>query len=228
MKLGIIGYGKMGKTIERLSQHYGFYEVVIIDNEEDWLIKQHDLKDCHVAIEFSTPQSVYSNLVKCFELKIPVVCGTTGWNDQKNELLKMSQNHSISFVYGSNFSIGANLFFKLNEWLAQQMKMQPQYEISIEEVHHIHKKDVPSGTALIIKQGILSQMNEKDIIPIVSRREGEVTGEHLVSYNSCEDTIQIKHIAHNRDMFAQGALKAAVWLLKHPGIYAFETIFGEM
>ena len=239
MKLGIIGYGKMGKALHRLAPQYAFSDFVIIDNEEDWLNKQSDLQTCNVAIEFSTPQTVLSNLSKCFELQIPVVSGTTGWNDKKEEFLKLWHNvetghtlslqtSSISFIYGSNFSIGANIFFKLNEWLAQQMKTQPQYAVSIEETHHIHKKDAPSGTALTIERGILSQFDNQQNIPIISHREGEVIGEHLVNYNSIEDLIQIKHAAHTRDAFAHGALKAAVWLYRHPGIYTFEDVFDKI
>jgi 4-hydroxy-tetrahydrodipicolinate reductase len=228
MKLGIIGYGKMGKALHRLAPQYGFSDFVIIDNEEDWLSKQNDLKNCNAAIEFSMPQTVLSNLSKCFDLQIPVVSGTTGWKDKKEAFLKLWQNAPISFIYGSNFSIGANLFFKLNEWLAQQMKMQPQYAVSIEETHHIHKKDAPSGTALTIEQGIVSQFDNQLNIPIIAHREGEVVGEHLVNYNSVEDLIQIKHCVHTRDAFAHGALKAAVWLAEYSGIYAFEDIFDKV
>jgi len=226
MKLCIIGYGKMGKAIERLALQYGFSNVVITDNEEDWISKQQILKDCDVAIEFSTPQTVISNLSKCFEIAVPVVSGTTGW--KKEALLKLWHNKPISLIYGSNFSIGANLFFKLNEWLAQQMKLQPQYAVSIEETHHIHKKDAPSGTALVIEQVVLSQFDNKKSIPIISHREGEIIGEHLVNYNSVEDVIQLKHCVLSRDAFAHGALKAAVWLSKNPGVYAFEEVFDKM
>jgi 4-hydroxy-tetrahydrodipicolinate reductase len=228
MKLGIIGYGKMGKAIERLAPQYGFLDFVFIDNEEDWLKKQTDIKNCDVAIEFSTPQTVVSNLIQCFELQIPVISGTTGWGERKEELLTLCQNRSLSFIYGSNFSIGANLFFKLNEWLAKQMNIQPQYHISIEETHHIHKKDAPSGTALTLEKTILSQFENQTTIPITSHREGEVVGEHLVNYESAEDIIQLKHAAISRDIFAHGALKAAAWLLKHPGIYNFGEIFEKV
>jgi 4-hydroxy-tetrahydrodipicolinate reductase len=157
-----------------------------------------------------------------------VVSGTTGWADQKETFLASLKNKPISFVYGSNFSIGANIFFKLNETLAHQMKLQLQYDISIDETHHIHKKDMPSGTAFTIQQTIISLLDRGASIPIVSHREGEVVGEHIVNYQSAEDSIQIKHCAQNRDGFAHGALKAAVWLLKHPGIYAFEDIFEKL
>jgi len=227
MKLAIIGYGKMGKAIERLAPQYGFMNFVIIDNEEDWVNKQQDLKDCDVAIEFSIPQTVSSNLSKCFEMQIPVVSGTTGW-DVKPLRTTSLQKTPISFIYGSNFSIGANIFFKLNEWLAKEMKLQSHYAVSIEETHHIHKKDAPSGTALTIEQVILSQLNNKTSIPITSLREGEVVGEHLVNYNSDEDVIQVKHCALSRDAFAHGALKAAAWLCKNPGVYGFEKIFDKV
>jgi len=228
MKLAIIGYGKMGKAIERLAPQYGFSGFVILDNEEDWLKKQNMLKDCAVAIEFSTPQTVLINITHCFELQIPVVSGTTGWKDKKEEFLALWQTKPVSFIYGSNFSIGANIFFKLNEHLAQLMKQQRQYAVSIEETHHIHKKDAPSGTALTLEQGIISQFENRFPVPITSHREGEVVGEHLVNYHSIEDFIQIKHSALTRDAFAHGALKAAAWLVKHPGIFAFEEIFDKM
>jgi 4-hydroxy-tetrahydrodipicolinate reductase len=227
MKLGIIGYGKMGKAIERLALSYGFLEVVVIDNEEDWLKKQHELKNCEVAIEFSTPQTVLPNLLKCFDLQLPVVSGTTGWKDRKEEFLSTLNHKSLSFIYGSNFSIGANIFFKLNQWLAQQMRLQPQYTVSIDETHHLHKKDAPSGTALTLQQGIAAQY-DNFVIPITSYRKGEVVGEHSVNYQSVEDVIQIKHNVLTRDAFAHGALKAAVWLVKHPGIFEFEGIFEEV
>jgi len=228
MKLGIIGYGKMGKAIERLAPLYDFQNTVIIDNEQDWLNKEKELTTCDVAIEFSTPQAVLSNLSKCFEAGIPVVSGTTGWKEQQDFFLKQWHNKSLSFVYGSNFSIGANIFLKINEWLAQQMNRHPQYKASIEETHHLHKKDAPSGTALTIQQTILSQFDPQITIPITSYREGEVVGDHIVAYESPEDIIQIKHSALTRDAFAHGALKAAVWLSKHPGVYAFEEVFGKV
>ena len=228
MKLLIIGYGKMGKAIKRIAPQYGFSDFVIMDNEEDWIIKQNEIKKCKIAIEFSTPKTVLTNLSRCFELQIPVICGTTGWGEQKEDLLKIWRNRSISFIYGSNFSIGANIFFKLNEWLAQQMKNQSQYEVSIEETHHIHKKDFPSGTALNIEKNILSQFQNITSISINSIRKGEVVGDHLVKYESAEDIIQVKHSAISRDIFARGALKAAVWLMKNPGIYNFEEIFEEV
>jgi 4-hydroxy-tetrahydrodipicolinate reductase len=228
MKLGIIGYGKMGKTIERLAVQYGFSNLIIIDNEEDWIKKQDEIKTCDVAIEFSTPQTVIENLTKCFENQIPVVSGTTGWQDKKEASLQLWQNKPVSFIYGSNFSIGVNLFFKLNEWLAQLMKSHPQYSVSIKETHHIHKKDIPSGTALTIQQGIQHHFDNSLVIPITSKREGEVIGEHFVSYESVEDIIEIKHNALNRESFADGALKAARWLIEHPGVYIFEDIFESV
>ena len=228
MKLGIIGYGRMGQAIHRLAPQYGFTDFITIDNEDDWLKKRAEMQSCDVAIEFSVPQTVLANLTQCFELQLPVVSGTTGWKEEKEVFLKLWQNQPVSFIYGSNFSIGANLFFKLNAWLAQQMNLQPQYEVSIEETHHVHKKDAPSGTALTIEQTILSQLNQKTAIPITSHREGETVGEHFVNYESTEDLIQIKHTAHTRDAFAHGALKAAVWLTKNPGVYDFGDIFGKL
>jgi len=228
MRLGIIGYGRMGRAIHRLAQQYGFSDFVMIDNEDDWRKKRAEIQNCDVAIEFSIPQTVLANLSQCFELQLPVVSGTTGWKEEKEPFLKLWQNQPISFIYGSNFSIGANLFFKLNAWLAQQMNLQPQYEVSIEETHHVHKKDAPSGTALTLERVILSQFDSKTSIPITSFREGETVGEHLVNYESAGDLIQIKHTAHTRDAFAHGALKAAVWLIRNPGVYDFGEVFGKV
>jgi 4-hydroxy-tetrahydrodipicolinate reductase len=228
MKLAIIGYGKMGKAIECLAPQYGFLDFVLINNEEDWTKKQTDIQSCDAAIEFSTPSTVLSNVSRCFELGIPVVSGTTGWEREKEEFLQSWHNKSISFIYGSNFSIGANIFFKLNEWLAKQMNTQHQYEVFIEEIHHENKKDAPSGTALTIEKIILSQFDDQTPIPINAIRQGEVVGEHLVNYKSLEDVIQIKHCAFSRNAFALGALKAAVWLIKNPGIYEFERVFQKI
>jgi len=169
---------------------------------------------------------VQSSLSQCFDLQLPVVSGTTGWSEQREKLVNLWQGKNISFIFGSNFSIGANIFFKLNEWLAQLIKKQLQYKVSIEETHHIHKKDVPSGTAITLKQGILTHFSHIQDVPITSHREGEVVGEHLINFKSSEDFIQIKHSAFSRDIFAHGALKAAVWLHKHPGIYDFGEIFS--
>ena len=217
----------MGKAIYRLASQYGFSVLVVIDNEEDWAEKLNDFANCDAAVEFSTPQTVLLNLTKCFELQIPVVSGTTGWYQQE-ELLKKWKNKPVSIVYGSNFSIGANLFFKLNRWLAQQMKEQPQYQVSIEEIHHVNKKDSPSGTALAIEQTILSQYDNRFDISIISHREGDVVGEHCVNYGSIEDSIQVKHCAYTRDAFAHGALKAALWLTNNTGCFAFEDIFDKL
>ena len=218
----------MGKAIHLLANQYAFSEFVVIDNETDWLNKEEELKICDVAIEFSIPQTALANVAKCFGYKIPVVSGTTGWRSECDELLNKWRNDDVSIIYGSNFSIGANIFFKLNEFLAQLFQSQSQYEVCIEETHHIHKKDAPSGTALSIKQLISNQFDNQRPISIISHREGEVVGEHIVNYNSNEDIIQVKHAVHVRDAFAHGALKAAVWLIKNPGIYNFEAIFGKV
>lgn len=225
MKLAIIGYGKMGKSIQRLASNYGFLETVIIDNEVDWLDKQDELKTCAVAIEFSTPEVALSNYKSCFDLNLPIVTGTTGWHFALKEIFEICTNSSKSFIYGSNFSIGANLYFKINEQIALLMNENPQYQILIEETHHIQKKDAPSGTALTLKERISKLYKLQSEIPIISHRVGEAIGEHTVFYRSNEDEISVTHRAENRDAFAHGALKAAKWLLRNKGFYEFSTIF---
>ncbi|MDR1346741.1 MAG: 4-hydroxy-tetrahydrodipicolinate reductase [Bacteroidales bacterium] len=239
-KIAIIGYGKMGKMVEQAVNQMGSASVVvIIDNEADWEQQLAALAQCDVAIEFSTPQTVRANLLKCFELQIPVVCGTTGWHAQLAEIRAAAQQRGQSLIYGSNFCIGANLFFKLNELLAHCMNKQSQYEVMLEETHHATKVDAPSGTAITTAQVIMEQLERKkrwalhddgqvDTLIITARRIGEVSGIHAVNYESDEDIIQITHTAKSRIAFARGAVKAALWLPRHAGIYEFKDIFEQV
>lgn len=240
IKIAIIGYGKMGKMVEEVVKQTATATVAaIIDNEADWEKQAEALTQCDVAIEFSTPQTVCANLLKCFELQIPVVCGTTGWHMQFAEIQDIAQKHGLSLIYGSNFSIGANLFFKLNETLARCMNEQPQYEVSIEETHHTAKLDAPSGTAVTTAQIIMQQLARKnqwalngdtqtdttDTLTITAHRIGDVNGIHTVHYESDEDIITLTHTAKSRIAFARGAVKAALWLTENAGIYEFKDIF---
>ena len=236
IKVAILGYGKMGKEIEKVVLREGMNIVACIDNEEDWENQREAFLSSDVAIEFSTPGTVVKNLTRCFEANIPVVCGTTGWPNVEKDILKQCQATSNALIYGSNFSIGANMFFKINDLMAQLMNQQPQYDVTIEETHHIHKKDAPSGTAIAIANIIINQLDRKKEwaleddsdaadINIIAHRFGEEAGPHAVKYKSDDDCIILCHKAFNRAIFAQGAVRAARWLVKNRGIYPFYDIF---
>ncbi|MDR2868066.1 MAG: 4-hydroxy-tetrahydrodipicolinate reductase [Bacteroidales bacterium] len=236
-KIAISGYGKMGKIIEELLLQAPQHQIVaIIDNDEDWIQQADALVSADVVIDFTTPQTAIDNLRKYAQQHIPVVCGTTGWYDHLEEIKTLFKAADTSLIYGSNFSIGANLFFKLNEQLAQWMNAQPHYDVTIEETHHTAKLDIPSGTAITIAQIILNQLDRKNSwtlapsdstteISINAQRISDVNGIHKVVYESDEDTIEICHTAKSRKAFAQGAIKAAEWLLENPGIYDFKKTF---
>ena len=222
LKFAILGYGKMGREIEKILLSKGVEVAVVIDNQEDWkdAKKLQLLQNCDVAVEFSQPDMALENLFRCFEMRVPTVCGTTGWHNRLEEVLEICRQKETSFIYGSNFSIGANLFFELNRFAAQLMNRHPQYRAIVEETHHTAKKDAPSGTA------ITTIAPKPDLLPIVAYREGEVAGIHKVTYTSANDDIQISHTAHSRAMLAEGAVKAAIWLVKNPGVYNFAEIFN--
>lgn len=236
MKIAILGYGKMGKEIERVAKLRGHDISAIIDNEEDWATRWQDFLHSDVAIEFSMPAVALHNFRRCFDNRIPLVAGTTGWHNELDAVLQHCRETSNAFVWGSNFSIGANLFFKVNELFAQLMDGQPQYDVRVDETHHITKKDAPSGTAITTAEVILAQLRRKsgwtlgateqpDALPIFAHREGDATGTHQVRYCSDEDVIDITHTAKNRSGFATGAVKAAEWLTQNGGIYQFKEIF---
>lgn len=239
IKVAILGYGKMGKEIEKVAIREGMKIVSRIDNEEEWETQREAFLTSDVAIEFSTPGTVVKNLTRCFEANIPVVCGTTGWTNVEKDILKQCQATSNALIYGSNFSIGANMFFKINDLMAQLMNQQPQYDVTIEETHHIHKKDAPSGTAITIANIIINQLERKKEwaleddsdaadINIIAHRFGEEAGTHAVKYKSDDDCIILCHKAFNRAIFAQGAVRSARWLIKNRGIYPFYDIFLQI
>lgn len=235
MKIAIIGYGKMGKEVESRAHSKGHQIVAIISSEEDWELKVEEIKSADVAIEFSQPDQAVSNIIKCFNIKLPVICGTTGWfgnlSTVKNECFKLD----ASLVYSSNFSIGVNLFFKLNESLAKMMNSVSNYDVEIEEIHHIQKLDAPSGTAISLANQITDNLERKtewvkefeensNQIPIKSLRIADVTGIHSVTYSSEIDLISIRHEAYNRKGFAAGAIFAAEWIVNNQGCYDFKDI----
>lgn len=226
MKILLVGYGKMGKTIERVALERG-HQIsgrIDIDNVSDLDSTQAD-----VAIEFSHPDAAYANVRKCIERKLPVVCGTTGWLERKPEIEKLTQEKGATFFYASNYSLGVNLFFKLNEHLARMMNKFSDYDVSIDEVHHVHKKDAPSGTAITLAEGAIGNLERKAKwvkspaehkaeLAIHSFRIDDVPGTHVVKYSSHIDDIEIKHTAHTREGFALGAVLVAEWLQGKRGV----------
>ena len=229
MKIALLGYGKMGKTIERLAIERG-HEIVskVNDNIED-----HDLSKADVAIDFSIPTAAFKNITTCFTHRIPVVSGTTGWLDKYQEAVKICEEKQAAFIYASNFSLGVNLFFELNKKLAQMMNPFKEYDVSIEEVHHTQKLDAPSGTAISLAEQIIENSDKKgwkleeiseDHIPITAKRVENVPGTHTISYDSTVDSIKIEHIAHSRDGFALGAIIAAEWIRNKKGVFTMKDV----
>lgn len=232
MKIALVGYGKMGKIIHQIALKRG-HDVVATLDETPTLEK---LNNPDVVIEFSSPESAFGNIKFCLENKIPVVAGTTGWLEKKPEVEKIALENETGFLYGSNFSLGVNLFFALNEKLAEMMApFQNDYSCQLEEIHHIHKLDAPSGTAISIAEGIFKNSDFKSWIldetqgselGITAIREGEVPGTHSVFYRSEVDEIEIKHTAFNRNGFAVGAVIAAEWLPGKVGNFGMKQVLG--
>jgi 4-hydroxy-tetrahydrodipicolinate reductase len=221
MKTAIIGYGKMGKEVEKMLLLGGDEVVARIDNENDWNI----LKNTDVAIEFSTPDAVVNNIYKCFSFDIPIVVGTTGWYDKLEEVRNYALANKKSLLYASNFSIGVNLFFELNKKLLENSWFGTEFvrNISIEEIHHTQKIDKPSGTAKTLAE-ILKNNSQFNEIPITSIREGDVFGTHTVKYESNNDIIEIRHMAKSRSGFAQGAVDAAKFLIGKQGVFTINDL----
>lgn len=229
MKIALLGYGRMGKAIEKIAVERG-HEIVLkvdIDNND------YDLTNVDVAIDFSSPDAAFDHLKSCIENGVPVVSGTTGWLSKYEEIVSFCKEKNGAFIYASNFSIGVNLFFNLNEYLAKMMQNIEGYDIAMEEIHHIHKLDAPSGTAISLAEQIiknsskeqwsLENKSEKDIF-IDVKREDEVPGTHTIAYSSNVDSIEIKHTAFNRTGFALGAVFAAEWLTGKKGIYTMKDV----
>lgn len=231
MKIALLGYGKMGKTIEKLATEKG--HEIVFKSTKDW--QEGTLETAEVAIEFSSPEAAVTNISLCFKKGIPVVCGTTGWLAQYAEIIKQCESSNGSFIYASNFSVGVNLFFELNRYFAKLMQPWKDYVPSITEIHHTQKKDAPSGTAISLAEDVLSfsektkwsldAQNQMEL-PIKAVREGDVKGTHIVSYNAAIDSLSIKHEAHTRDGFALGAILAAEWLQGKKGVYSMKEVLN--
>lgn len=220
MKIALIGYGKMGKTIEQIARERGHQIVSIVDINNPEEFQTDAFKSADVAIEFTTPATAFDNYLRCFEAGVPVVSGTTGWLDRIGEIREKCEKEGKTFFYASNFSIGVNIFFALNKYLARLMNRFPGYDVRMTETHHIHKLDAPSGTAITLAEGILENIDRKERwtletaeqpadLPIHAVREGEIPGIHEIIYESDADSICIKHDAKSRAGFALGAVLAA-------------------
>lgn len=235
MKIAILGYGKMGKEIERIALERNHEILMRIDSSEDWNNYIYDFLNADVAIDFSTPANVLDNIMKCFSANVPVVVGTTGWYDQLDVVRELCVGKNQTMFYASNFSIGVNVFFQINKKLAQLMNPHTDYEVYIEETHHTQKLDSPSGTAITLANDIIANLNRKENwknemtqyeeeLGIKSVREANVPGTHIVTYESVNDIIEIKHTAKNRLGFAMGAILAAEFIVRKKGVYEMKDM----
>ena len=236
MKIALLGYGKMGKTIEEIAKDRG-HEIVLKVSDD---IESYDLAEskADVAIDFSVPKAAYKNITTCFKNGIPVVSGTTGWLDDYEKARKICMEEDSAFIYASNFSLGVNVFFELNKKLAGMMQGLEEYKADIEEIHHVQKLDAPSGTAISLAQQILDENSklkgwqlddaDEDEIPIRAKREKDVPGTHTVTYDSAIDKIEIKHTAKSRKGFALGAVVAAEYLKDKKGVFTMRDVLAEL
>ena len=236
MKIALIGYGKMGKTIEQIALQRGHQIVSIIDINNTADFDSEAFRSADVAIEFTTPATALGNYMRCFAANVPVVSGTTGWLQHLDEVKAKCEQEGKTFFYASNFSVGVNIFFALNRYLAKIMNGFPAYDVRMTEVHHIHKLDAPSGTAVTLAEGILDNVERKERwtletaeqptdLPIHAIREGEVPGIHEIIYESEADTISIKHDAKSRAGFALGAVIAAEFTAGKKGFLGMNDLF---
>ena len=231
MKIGLFGYGKMGKMIEQIAQDRGHTIVAKIDDPS----QDVDYSSMDVAIDFSTPEAAFDNITNCFKNNVPVISGTTGWLDKYSDAIKICEDNKSAFIYASNFSLGVNIFFELNKHLAKMMGELDQYKVSMEEIHHTQKLDAPSGTAITLAEDIIENTSYQDwkldesgdkTISINSVREGMVPGTHSIAYKSSVDTIEIKHEAHNREGFALGAVIASEWIQGKTGVFSMKDVLN--
>ena len=232
MNVALIGYGKMGKTIEEILLERGHNILVKLNQTPT----AEDLRNVDVAIEFSKPEVAFENLKALISNNVPTICGTTGWLNYLEEIKTLNEQHDNAFLYGSNFSLGVNLFFELNAHLAKLISDYNQYNVEIEEIHRTQKLDAPSGTAITLAEGIIENSaklnweldgnSENEIIPIFAKRIENVPGTHTVSYISEVDTIEIKHTAHTRKGFALGAVIAAEWIVDKKGFFSMKDVLG--
>ena len=229
MNIALIGYGKMGKSIEKMATERGHHISSIVDLDSRERLSEIAPNNTNVVIEFSNPSSAFDNISACLRKKVPVISGTTGWLDQLPNIEALCVAHQGTFLTASNFSLGVNIFFKLNEWLSQVIGQFPDYKIDIEETHHLQKLDKPSGTAITLAENIIKthphyrrwdlNASKENDVNIASIRQAEVTGKHVINYHSSIDTIAITHKAHSREGFALGAVLVAEWIQNKKGIF---------
>ena len=231
MKIALLGYGKMGKVIEQIALDRG-HEIVLKKDQNNTF---DGLENADVAIDFSIPDSAVTNISTCLEKGIPVISGTTGWLANYQDMVDLCQKNNGSFIYASNFSLGVNVFFELNDYLAKMMANLKQYQVSMEEIHHTQKLDAPSGTAITLAEGIIKNTNytqwtlespKANEIQIEAKRIENVPGTHSIFYDSTVDQIEIKHTAHSREGFALGAVVAAEWLVGKKGVFSMKDVLG--
>lgn len=231
MKIALLGYGKMGQVIERIAVERG-HEIVL---KKDEFNTYDGLSNADVAIDFSVPSAAVDNISSCFHANVPVISGTTGWLEHYDEMLALCKEKNGGFISSSNFSLGVNLFFELNEYLAKMMSKFESYKVDMEEIHHTQKLDAPSGTAISLAKGVIENSNysnwtmetpESNQIHIEAIRIGTVPGTHTVTYNSPIDSIEIKHTAHNREGFALGAVIAAEWIVGKHGVFTMRDVLN--
>jgi 4-hydroxy-tetrahydrodipicolinate reductase len=238
MRILLIGYGKMGKTIEQIALQKGHQITGIVDIQNRSSLAVYNSSNTDVAIEFTHPESAPGNISYCLQNQIPVVSGSTGWMDQFASIKEMCEQNNGSFFYASNYSVGVNLFFHFNEYIAAKMQAYPAFNVEIKEVHHTQKVDKPSGTAITTAEGLLKNYPGKNKwvsdaatpqpqeLNIVSERLADVVGIHTVKYTSAHDTIELTHNAHSRIGFAEGAVMAAEWLPGKKGIYGMKDLLN--
>ncbi|WP_339887957.1 4-hydroxy-tetrahydrodipicolinate reductase [uncultured Flavobacterium sp.] len=231
MKIALLGYGKMGKVIEKIALERG-HSIVLKKSSANSF---EGLKNADVAIDFSVPDSAVSHISECLKNNIPVISGTTGWLENYDKVVELCKTNNGSFIYGSNFSLGVNIFFELNNYLAKMMSNLKQYNVSMEEIHHTQKLDAPSGTAISLAKGVIENSDytnwtlenpKNNEIHIDAKRIENVPGTHSVFYDSEVDQIEIKHTAHNREGFALGSVIAAEWLIGKKGVFTMKDVLG--
>jgi 4-hydroxy-tetrahydrodipicolinate reductase len=231
MKIALLGYGKMGRVIEKIALERG-HSIVLKKTSTDSF---EGLKKADVAIDFSVPNSAVTHISECLNNNIPVISGTTGWLDNYEKMVELCEINKGSFIYSSNFSLGVNVFFELNDYLAKMMHNLKQYNVSMEEIHHTQKLDAPSGTAISLVKGVIDNSDytnwtlenpKNNEIHIEAKRIENVPGTHSVFYDSEVDQIEIKHTAHSRDGFALGAVIAAEWLIEKRGVFRMKDVLG--
>jgi len=231
MKIALLGYGRMGQAIEQIAISRGHDIVIKTSSNTGYNIKEAD-----VAIDFSIPNAAFNNISNCLNNDVPVISGTTGWLDKYNEAVSLCEKNKGAFIYASNFSLGVNIFFELNEILAKMMTKLDDYKVDIEEIHHTKKLDAPSGTAITLAEGVIKNHSQysnwkldestENTLPITAKRIPDVPGTHIITYKSDIDTIKIEHEAHSRQGFALGAVIAAEWIIGKTGVFTMKDVLN--